>query len=119
MVDQQNEHGEIVELKTLERPLGGHEKTVLVEHDDLEIVQFAIPGGSGVPRYEAHGVIILQCLAGRVSVTAMGQSRVLRSGQLLHLAVREAFSVTALEDASLLATIIMPPADRDAPLIGG
>jgi hypothetical protein len=48
----------------------------------------------------------------------MDQSRVLRSGQLLHLAVREAFSVGALEDASLLATIIMPPVDPDAPLIG-
>jgi hypothetical protein len=48
----------------------------------------------------------------------MGRSRVLRSGQLLHLAVREAFSVDAVEDASLLATIMMPPVDHDAPLIG-
>jgi quercetin dioxygenase-like cupin family protein len=110
MVDQQSEHGTIVELKTPERSLRGHEMTVLVEHDHLRIVQFAIPGGSGI--------IILHCLAGRVSVTAMDQSRVLRSGQLLHLAVREAFSVGALEDASLLATIIMPPVDPDAPLIG-
>ncbi|MHC4787220.1 MAG: cupin domain-containing protein [Planctomycetota bacterium] len=118
MVDQQSEHGTIVELKTLERSLRGHEKTVLVEHDNLRIIQFAIPGGARIPRYEAHGIIILHCLAGRVSVTAMDQSRVLRSGQLLHLAVREAFSVGALEDASLLATIIIPPADPDAPLIG-
>ena len=118
MVDQQSEHGAIVELKTLERSLRGHEKTVLVEHDNLRIVQFAIPGGSGIPRYEAHGTIILHCLAGRLSVTAMDRTRVLRSGQLLHLAVREAFSVAALEDASLLATIITPPVDPDAPLIG-
>ena len=118
MVDQQSEHGTIVELMTPERSLRGHEMTVLVEHDHLRIVQFAIPGGSGIPRYEAHGIIILHCLAGQVSVTAMDQSRVLRSGQLLHLAVREAFSVGALEDASLLATIIMPPVDPDAPLIG-
>ncbi|MHC4384897.1 MAG: cupin domain-containing protein, partial [Planctomycetota bacterium] len=91
MVDQQSEHGTIVELKTLEQSLLGHEKTVLVEHDNLRIIQFAIPGGARIPRYEAHGIIILHCLAGRVSVTAMDQSRVLRSGQLLHLAVREAF----------------------------
>jgi quercetin dioxygenase-like cupin family protein len=118
MVDQESEHGAIVELKTLERSLQGHEKTVLVERDNLRIVQFAIPGGSRIPRYEAHGVIILHCLAGRLSVTAMGRSRTLRSGQLLHLAVREAFSVSAHEDASLLATIIVPPVDPDAPLIG-
>jgi quercetin dioxygenase-like cupin family protein len=118
MMDEQSEHGVIVELKTLERSLRCHEKTVLVEQDNLQIIQFAIPGGSGIPRYEAHGIIILHCLAGRLSVTAMGRSSVLRSGQLLHLAVREAFSVNALEDASLLATIIMPPVDPDAPLIG-
>jgi quercetin dioxygenase-like cupin family protein len=118
MVNQQSEHGAIVAIKGLERSLRSHEMTLLVEHDNLRIVQFAIPAGSGIPRYEAHGIIILHCLAGRLSVTAMDQSRVLRSGQLLHLAVREAFSVGALEDASLLATIIIPPADPDAPLIG-
>jgi quercetin dioxygenase-like cupin family protein len=119
MVDEQSEHGAIVELKTPERSVRGHERTVLVEQDNLRIVQFAIPGGSGIPRYEAQGIIVLHCLAGRLSVTAMGRSRDLRSGQLLHLAVREAFSVDALEDASLLATIIMPSVDPDAPLIGG
>ena len=118
MVNQESEHGTIVELKTLEPSLRGHEKTVLVENDNLRIVQFAIPGGSGIPRYEAHGIMILHCLAGRLSVTAMDRSRVLRSGQLLHLAVREAFSVSALEDSSLLATIVLPPVDAGAPLIG-
>jgi len=118
MVDQESEHGSVVELKPLERSLRGHEKTVLVDCDNLQIVQFAIPGGSRIPRYEAHGVIILHCLAGRLSVTAMGRSKILRAGQLLHLAIREAFSVGALEDASLLATIIRPPVDPGAPLIG-
>jgi quercetin dioxygenase-like cupin family protein len=49
----------------------------------------------------------VQCLAGRIDVSVDGESRVLRAGQLMHLAGGVLHGLVGLEDASALVTIVL------------
>jgi hypothetical protein len=51
-------------------------------------------------------------------VFALGQPHVLKAGQLLYLVVNEPFSIVALSDSSIIATIITPTSRRRTDLIG-
>jgi quercetin dioxygenase-like cupin family protein len=110
--------GEVVELEMRERDLSAHDTTTLVRTDDFRIIQTHLPAGSKIPTYEAHGQIVLHCLDGHVSVFALGQPHVLKAGQLLYLVVNEPFSIVALSDSSIIATIITPTSRRRTDLIG-
>lgn len=111
--------GEIVTLPSQDWSDGTDQVTQLVKTGYLRISHIAVPAGRQVPTYEAEGEIVLHCLVGRVSVTALERSSEVAAGQLLYLMVNEPFSIVGLEDASLLITVIQPPASADRQLIGG
>ena len=98
--------GEIIEL-----PLGAvlrDSKTeTLVKTANLELIRLVLPAGKDIPSHKAPGEITVQCLEGRVAFTAEGKTQVLNRGQLLYLAAGEPHSLKALEDSSLLVTLLM------------
>ena len=91
---------------------------VLVKTQNVEIVELCIPAGSRVPTYEAAGEIIIHCLKGRIQIGALGDSRELRASQLIYLHINEAFSIEAIENASVLATIVSAKSGSSLHLIG-
>jgi quercetin dioxygenase-like cupin family protein len=101
--------GEVIHL-----PLGGglstSKTTTLIKTDQLELIRLVLPAGKAIPIHKAPGAMTVQCLEGRVTFTAAGDSQELAPGNLLHLGPGEPHAVTALEPSSLLLTLLLPTA---------
>lgn len=74
-----------------------------------EVVRVIVRAGQEVPQHKATGELIVQCLEGRVAFTALGKTQMLEAGRLLSLPAGEPHSLKAIEDASLLLTIVAKP----------
>jgi quercetin dioxygenase-like cupin family protein len=99
--------GEIIEL-SLGAALSSSKTTTLVKSNDLELIRLVLPAGKHIPTHEARGEITVQSLEGRVAFTASEKTQELTAGQLLYLSAGEPHSARAIEDSSLLVTILLP-----------
>lgn len=103
---------EIVELQLPDRNLSIHDTKTLIQTADFRVIQLRLPADSELPTYEANGQIILQCIEGHVTVGAEGQEHTLKANQLLFLTTNAPFSISAVQDSSVLATIVSPTDNR-------
>ena len=110
--------GETVDVRRLGAGIGTTQKTLLVKTVNVEIIHVVIPAGETIPTHEAQGEIILHCLEGRVSLSALEKTHELKAGQLFYFGINEPFSIKAIERASLLLTIIAPKRGESVALIG-
>lgn len=97
---------EIVQLP-LGPALANSKSTTLVKSDDLELIRLVLPAGKKIPLHKAPGEITVQCLEGRISFTAESIEQELKPGQLLYLQVGEPHALYAIEDSSVLVTILL------------
>jgi len=110
--------GEAIDIQTFPAAPHTSQKIDLVKTHDMELIQFLIPAGDGIPTYKAQGELILHCLQGRVVVSDCKNRHKLNSGQLLYFSTNEPFSIHAIEDTSLLATILTAKQGRSVETIG-
>ena len=92
--------------------------TTLVRTSQVEVIQLIVPAGRNVPTHEAQGELLVHCLEGRVSLSALGKDHALECGQLLYLSINEPFSIRGIENSSLLVTIIAAKTGGSVPLFG-
>jgi quercetin dioxygenase-like cupin family protein len=74
----------------------------------VEIIRLVVPAGKEIPEHKAKGEIVVHCLEGRVAFTAFGKTQTLEAGKLLYLPTGEPHTVKAVENASLLLSILLP-----------
>lgn len=98
---------EVIQL-ALGTALVSAKTTTLVKTADLELIRLVLPAGKEIPSHKAPGEITVQCLEGRVLFTADDKTQELVAGQLLYLSANEPHSVKAVEDCSLLVTLLLP-----------
>lgn len=98
--------GEVVCLGPLGSELESIKTAALVKNDHLEIIRLIMKSGKSIPNHTAPGILIVQCLEGRVLFKCLGETRELTSGQLLHLPHAEPHALECLESAAVLLTII-------------
>ena len=118
MLEPLTEPGEIVDLQPLDAAFDTQRNTLLVKSNDVKVIQLIVPKGEKIPTHEAQGEIIVHCIEGQASLTALGESHDLKAGQLLYLHVNEPFSIQGIDDASLLITIIAAKRGSNVKLIG-
>jgi quercetin dioxygenase-like cupin family protein len=82
--------------------------TTIVKTRNLELIRLDLSTGNEIPTHKAPGKITLQCLEGRVALTAMGETQELTAGHFLFLRESEPHSITAIEKSSLLVTLLSP-----------
>lgn len=108
--------GEVIHLP-LGAALCNSKTTTLAKSADLELIRLVLPAGKVIPVHKAPGEITVQCLEGRVAFTATGQTQNLAAGQLLYLNAGEPHALKAIEDSSLLVTLLLakniPPEPLD------
>ena len=102
------EAGEVVDVRPLGSELGDQRTHTLVKTDALELIRLVLPRGKEIAEHTAPGPITVHCLEGRVAFTTMGKEVELQPGTLLHLAAKEPHAVRAMEDSSVLLTIVLP-----------
>ncbi len=97
---------EVVDLGTWARDLPKEVTKAIVKTDAMELIRLVIPAGKEIPTHKESQVIVVHCINGKIEFTAMGETQVLISGQLLYLLSDEAHSFKADEDSVVLLTII-------------
>ena len=101
------ESGELVDVGPLGERLIDTVSTTLVRAEHLEVFRLVLPAGKSTQEHKAAGTITIQCLEGLVDLDAHGRTQTLRPGMLVYLADAEPHAVRALEDASLLITMLL------------
>lgn len=100
------EPGEVVDVRPLGAALATSKTTSLFKAQHVEVIRIVLQAGKELPTHKAPGEIIVQCLEGRIAFTALDQTQELTAGQLLYLGAGEPHSLKAIENASLLVTIV-------------
>jgi quercetin dioxygenase-like cupin family protein len=87
--------------------LAQQRSVALFKSQQLEVMRLVLPSGKSMPAHKVSGELTIQCLEGRLEVVVAGVSTVLQAGQLMFLLGEVAHSVTALQDASALVTLVL------------
>ena len=101
------ESGQIVDIRPLGDRLTNSITTTLVKSEHLEVIRLVLPAGKEIPPHKAPDEITVQCLEGVVDFTSGGQTQVLEAGRLMYLRSEELHALKAIEDASVLVTILL------------
>jgi quercetin dioxygenase-like cupin family protein len=99
--------GQAIDIGPLGAALESQRTSALVKTDTLEVMRLVLPAGKTVPSHAVKGEITVQCLEGKVEFTAAGSSLTLTQGQLLYLAGGVPHALAAVEDASVLVTVLL------------
>lgn len=99
--------GDVVDVRPLGTRLSAARTETLVKTDALEVVRLVLPAGKEIPSHQVQGEVTVQCLEGKVVMSLAGKARDLAAGQLVHLAGDDPHALRAVEDASLLVTILL------------
>ncbi len=100
--------GDAVDVWPLGHSLASAHARTLVRTSAVEVVRLIVRAGQKIPRHETKGELIVHCLEGRVTFTALGKTQTLAAGTLLDLPAGEPHAIEGIEDASLLLTKIVP-----------
>ena len=99
--------GQPIDVQPLGPRLAQAKTVALFKSEDLEVMRLVLLAGKSLPPHSVPGEITVQCIEGRIDVTAEGRSHVLQAGQLLYLAGGVTHGVTALQDSSALVTVAL------------
>ncbi|MGA2701174.1 MAG: cupin domain-containing protein [Isosphaeraceae bacterium] len=100
--------GEVIDVRPLGPALGGTRTATLVKTPTLEVIRLIIPADQETcHHHEMAGEIMVHCLEGLITVQINGDSRVLEAGQMLYLSGGQPHSLSGIEDASVLLTMLL------------
>jgi len=98
---------EVVDVRPLARAIREDDSQLLIRTEHLEVFRYALPAGKSIRQHSAAGLMIIQCIEGRISFVARGRTQTLAAGDMLYLDDAEPHALDALEDSSLLVTILL------------
>jgi len=99
--------GELIDVRPLGANLRQTISSTLVRADHLEVFRLVLAAGKAAPDHRAAGTITIQCLEGAVELKAHKQTQILHAGSMVYLSDAEPHAIKALEDSSLLVTILL------------
>jgi quercetin dioxygenase-like cupin family protein len=99
--------GEVVSVRPLGKRLADARTETLVKTDALEIIRLVAPAGKEFAKHEVPGEITLQCLEGVIELSVGASKRQLSAGDLAYVEGSAPHAVRAVEDASVLLTILL------------
>lgn len=110
MAAQHASAGEQIDVKPLGNGIPNAKTSVLFKAEDLEVLRLVLPTGKTIAEHKAPGEITVQCIEGRVLFKAMNKTTELTAGTMLFLPRSEPHALQAVEDSSLLVTIVLSKA---------
>ena len=100
--------GEVVTLEPLGPRLSEARTRALVKSDGFEAIRLILKSGDELPAHAVSGQFTLHCLEGRVRVELTGSSLELSANQWVYFDGGIPHGLRALENSSLLLTILLP-----------
>src|SRR6476619_2862593 len=99
--------GDVVDVKPVGLAFANSRTTTLVKTGRLEIIRLVIHEGKDIAEHRVAGEITVQCLEGHVVFKFGSERRDLLTGQLLYLEGDQSHSLHAVENSSVLVTILL------------
>jgi quercetin dioxygenase-like cupin family protein len=100
--------GEPIDVLPFSSALANARTAALFKTEQLEVIRLVLLAGKSLPPHKVAGETMIQCLEGSMDVTADGTCQPLKANQLMYVAGDVVHSLTAIEDASALVTIVLP-----------
>ncbi|MCG6158105.1 cupin domain-containing protein [Rubinisphaera margarita] len=100
--------GELIELRPLSERQGNGRTYTVAKSEDLELIRLILKAGKEIATHSARGTLVVHCLEGKVNFEVHGKTHEMQAGSLLYLTGGEPHALKAVEDSSLLLTIILP-----------
>ncbi len=97
----------VMHLQPLGQNVGNTKTHTLFKTDVIEAIRLVLPAGKQIAEHKAPGEITVLCLEGRVVFTSQGDPKELIAGDFLYLSAAEPHAVRAIEDSSVLVTILL------------
>ncbi len=79
----------------------------LIRDEHFEVFRLVMEAGKALAEHEVASLVTIQCLRGRVKVTMPGREAILPGGSMVYLAGGERHGLEALEDSSVLVTMLV------------
>lgn len=98
---------EVIDVSPLNAKLKDAKSTTLIKTDCLEVIRLVLPAGKEIGRHSVAGEITVQCLEGKAVFSTDQSECELTGGTLIYLEGSEDHALRAVEDASLLVTILL------------
>ena len=99
--------GQLVDVQPLGNKLCESRNVALFKTGELEVMRLVMPAGKTMPSHWVKGEVTIHCLEGEVGLTAGRQTRQMKAGQLVWLEGGVDHALTAVQDSSLLLTIVL------------
>ena len=101
--------GEPIEVRPRGALASSPPTQTLVRSSAVEVVRLIASAGQKIPAHASKGAIIVHCLEGAVALTALGRTKVLEPGTLVHLPAGKQHALEGIATVSLvLLTILVP-----------
>jgi quercetin dioxygenase-like cupin family protein len=99
--------GELIDIRPLKSNLKNATTKTLYKSNRLEVFQMVLLASKAMPEHQVTGEITVQCIEGSIEFTAAGTSQLMRAGDLICLAGGTVHALKAVEDSSVLVTILL------------
>ena len=99
--------GQPIDVRPLGAGLSKARTVALFKAGDVEVIRMVLSTGKSMPLHKVAGDITIQCIEGKIEITAEGHSQTLQAGQLMYLSGGVPHSLLGVEDASALLTIVL------------
>ena len=98
---------EVIDVRPLGAELKDAQTTTLIKTECLEVIRLVLPAGKEIKRHHVPGEITVHCLEGNVVFSTEQSECELTAGKLLYLSGSDDHALRAIEDSSLLVTILL------------
>lgn len=99
--------GQVISVGPLGAALNAAITHTIVKTDVLEVIRIVLAAGKKLPPHQVPGEITVQCLEGKVEFFVGELKQELTAGAFLYLEGSGEHAVHAIEDSSLLVTIVL------------
>ncbi len=100
--------GELMDLRPLGPALAAHKTHTLYKSNALELFRLVLPAGKAVPEHRVAGELTVQCLEGHIVFHLGGRATAMRAGELMCVASGAPHALEAVQDSSVLVTLLLP-----------
>tara|TARA_R110001599_G_scaffold64023_4_gene179339 strand:+ start:18682 stop:19011 length:330 start_codon:yes stop_codon:yes gene_type:complete len=100
--------GQLIDVRPLGTRMTECMSHALFKTQKLELMRLVLPRGKGMPEHAVPGVVTIQCMEGAIELHAHQTTQTVHAGELVYLAGGEPHALHAIEDSSVLLTIVLP-----------
>jgi quercetin dioxygenase-like cupin family protein len=99
--------GELIDIRPFGPALPHVASETLVRADHLEIFRLVLLAGKSLRGHDHPRIITIQCIEGRIELVVDGRTLAMHTGSMVYLSGGTPHELRAVEDSSLLITLLV------------